>query len=82
LPWRRDIQDVTQRADEVYQGSYNYADAMIIGFAAHKALDVKPHVASPDFYVNPENRYSNLDQRTFPPKDPRKPNEKPLAEQI
>lgn len=66
----------------VYRGSYNYADAMITGFSAHKTLDVKPHVASWDFYVNPTNIYANLDVCKFPEKDPRKPNEKPLAEQV
>jgi len=68
--------------DEVFQGSYNYDDAMVVGFAAHKALDVKPHVGAWDFYVNPALRYWDLNQTTFPEKDPRFPNRKPLAEEI
>lgn len=68
--------------DEVYQGSYNYADAMIAGFAAHKALDIEPHIGASDFYVNPAHRYWDLDVATFPIKDPRFPNRKPLAEEV
>jgi hypothetical protein len=68
--------------DEVYQGSYNYADAMVVGFAAHEIRDVKTHVPAWDFYVNPGLRYWPLAQRVFPAKDPRKPNDKPLAEQV
>jgi hypothetical protein len=65
----------------IFQGSYNYADAMVVGFAAHDILDVKPHVASTTFYVNP-NPQSTLGQRVFPAKDPRYPKDKPLAEQV
>jgi hypothetical protein len=64
----------------IYRGSYNYADAMVVGFAAHDIRDVKPHVASATFYVNP-NPHLTLGQRVFPAKDPRNPNDKPLAEQ-
>jgi hypothetical protein len=66
---------------EVFQGSYNYADAMVVGFAAHEIRDIKPHVGSWDFYVNPVHRYWTLEQRVYPAKDPRNPNDRPLAKQ-
>ena len=67
---------------EVYQGSYNFSETIQMGLAAHQLRDVKPHVGAWDFYVNPAHRYWTLDQRTFPDKDPRKPKDKPLADQM
>ncbi len=68
--------------NEVYQGSYNFSETTQLGLAAHERRDVKPHVGAWDFYVNPANRYWTLEQRTFPERDPRKPKDKPLAEQV
>lgn len=64
--------------DSVNQGSYNYAETTQVGLAAHERLDVKPHSGGWDFYVNPADPFSALNERTFPPNDVRG---KPLASQ-
>lgn len=39
--------------DEVYRGSYNYAETVIKGLEEHEYRDVKPHRETKGFYVNP-----------------------------
>ncbi len=39
--------------DELYRGSYNYSETIIMGFAYHKFMDVTPHKAAYGFYINP-----------------------------
>lgn len=55
--------------DPVNQGSYNYAETVRVGLAAHERLDVKPHSRGWDFYVNPSDPYSALSIRKFPAED-------------
>ena len=53
----------------IYQGSYNYSETAQMGLAAHELRDVKPHVASRFFYVNPVDPFAPLHSRRFPEKD-------------
>ncbi len=66
---------------EWFQGSYNYAETVVAGFADHKEFDVAPHERyhSRGVYVNPLNRYSRLSDRKLPPTDN---NRKVLAAQV
>jgi hypothetical protein len=53
-----------------YQGSYNYAETVRLGLAAHEKSDVTTHRDRAGFYVNPADRFSPLAMRRFPPNDP------------
>jgi hypothetical protein len=64
--------------DPRYQGSYNYAETVQVGFAAHELRDIKPHVEQTGFYLDPLDRYSPLAHRRFPINDPQG---RPLADQ-
>lgn len=65
--------------DPRYQGSYNYAETVRVGLAAHELRDVKPHVEGVDFYVNPADRFCPPASRRFLANDPQG---KPLATQV
>lgn len=64
--------------DPILQGSYNYSETATEGLAEHERRDVKPHVHSSFFYVNPADAYSALNQRRFPTLDAER---KPLVDQ-
>ncbi len=51
--------------NSITRGSYNYAETMIRGLDEHERMDVKPHEASPSFYLNPP-AHSGLSDRAFP----------------
>lgn len=55
--------------DPILQGSYNYSETTTEGLSEHERRDVKPHVHSTYFYVNPANSFSDLASRRFPEKD-------------
>ncbi len=65
----------------INQGSYNFSETIYMGRAAHELRDVKPHVASADFYLNPLDPLSNLGLRKFPANDRPDKAGKPLATQ-
>jgi hypothetical protein len=65
--------------DPRHQGSYNYSETVQVGLAAHELRDVKPHRDDTDFYLNPDDRFSALESRLFPEKDPEG---KTLADQV
>ncbi len=71
------VRNATEKDPEL-QGSYNYSETTRVGLAAHEMRDVKTHVKGRHFYVNPEDPYSMLDARAFPPNDLEG---KPLADQ-
>lgn len=48
-----------------HQGSYNYSETIVAGLPAHERLDVAPHKKYPDYYLNPQDRFS-LSSRRFP----------------
>ncbi len=50
--------------DEVFQGSYNYAETATKGILLHEYCDVFPHSEVPGFYVNPP-KHSTLETRRF-----------------
>lgn len=54
-----------------YQGSYNYAETVDSGFAAHEKYDVNTHEKRPNVYFDPPNRFQLLSKRRFPEKDDR-----------
>ena len=60
--------DVTRAiiTDPILQGSYNYSETAIMGLEEHERRDVKPHVHSSFFYVNPPDAFSALATRRFP----------------
>ena len=37
--------------DNLYQGTYNYADSAVRGYPAHEALDMIPQGKHPNFYL-------------------------------
>lgn len=51
--------------DPKWQGSYNYAETAVRGIDLHTKFDIKPHEKDA-FYVNPDNRFSDLSSRSFP----------------
>lgn len=51
--------------DEVYRGSYNYAETVERGLMEHDYADIKPHQEHKGFYLNPET-YSAVGSRRFP----------------
>ena len=53
-----------------HQGSYNFAETVHLGLAAHEMRDVRTHVDQEAFYVNPQDRFSPLAARRFPARDP------------
>jgi hypothetical protein len=55
--------------DPLLQGSYNYAETATQGLAEHEKRDVRPHVHSSFFYVNPTDPFSALAARAFPDVD-------------
>jgi hypothetical protein len=55
--------------DPILQGSYNYSETVTMGLAEHAKRDVKPHVHSYFFYVNPPDPFSPLALRKFPDVD-------------
>jgi hypothetical protein len=63
-----DIRPAVQ-TDPLLQGSYNYSETTTQGLGEHERRDVKPHVHSYFFYVNPLDPYSPLSARTFPELD-------------
>jgi len=72
------VKDAIQQ-DPLLQGSYNYSETTTQGLAEHERRDVKPHVHSYFFYVNPLDAFSALGARTFPPLDRER---KPLVNQV
>jgi hypothetical protein len=74
--------DVSGRivSDPVQEGSYNYAETVDQGLAAHQRLDVDTDLMLPTFFVDPPDRFSQLLFRRFPE---RKDGEStPLADQV
>jgi hypothetical protein len=63
-----------------HQGSYNYAETVRVGLAAHRLRDVQPHEKHPSAYVNPPNRFTPLALRLFPEKGDASESD-PLAKQ-
>ncbi|REJ77552.1 MAG: hypothetical protein DWQ47_14350 [Acidobacteria bacterium] len=55
--------------DHVLRGSYNFADALVMGGKSHEYLDIAPHMAMKKEYVNPPP-FSPLSSRIFPSKLP------------
>lgn len=66
--------------DSVRQGSYNYAETIEKGLAAHDRLDVNTDPMRPGYFVEPPDlfQFSELYTRRFPPNDPQG---RPLANQ-
>lgn len=54
--------------NEVYRGSYNYAETVVRGIKEHEYRDVTPHKEKKGFYVNPP-LYSSFADRRFPAND-------------
>jgi hypothetical protein len=54
--------------DEIYRGSYNYAETVVRGLTEHEYRDVMPHKEDKGFYLNPEI-YSYISNRRFPVND-------------
>jgi hypothetical protein len=52
--------------DEVFRGSYNYAETVVRGLVEHDYRDIKPHREDKGFYVSPPT-YSAIGARRFPP---------------
>ena len=52
--------------EEIYRGSYNYAETIQRGLAEHDFSDIKPHQEYAGFYINPPF-YSAIGDRKFPP---------------
>jgi hypothetical protein len=50
---------------QVYRGSYNYAETVVRGLPEHEYMDVKSHKEWGDFYVNPPLD-SKIGRRRFP----------------
>jgi hypothetical protein len=69
--------------DSVRQGSYNYAETVEKGLAAHQRLDVNTDPMRPGYFVEPPDLFlfSELYMRLFPEKDGVGPVGKPLAAQ-
>jgi len=65
--------------DPVKQGSYNYAETVVEGLAAHKRFDVETDPMNAMFFVDPLNRFSLIFSRRFPPNDQ---GGHPLADQV
>lgn len=65
--------------DPVKQGSYNYAETVDQGLAAHNRYDVDTDLMTPTFFVDPPDRFSQLLFRRFPENDGQG---KPLADQV
>lgn len=55
--------------DPILQASYNYSETAIVGLSEHEKRDVKPHVHSAFFYVNPPDQFAPLPSRRFPEVD-------------
>lgn len=64
--------------DPILQASYNYSETAIVGLSEHEKRDVKPHVHSSFFYVNPPDQFAALPLRRFPDVDRER---RPLAGQ-
>jgi hypothetical protein len=56
--------------NELYAGSYNYAETITRGYHAHVKADVDTHREWPGFYINPDPD-SALKDRHFPERDSR-----------
>lgn len=54
----------------LYEGSYNYAETVTVGYDNHVKADVDTHREWPGFYINPDQK-SPLKDREFPERDGR-----------